>query len=965
MAVWALDRLCAQTRSVVRKKTGAEMKGRRRVCQACGLVVESPLTVMRLAGVAAALLFLAAPVSGHAAGSTRLTGDRLCAFAVRAADASQSSDDAHRRAGRARDAARVIARSLTGRSVLDDSSAEYVDHLHREAQALRVLAVEAQHDEQLADIAATAAEHEAEQASFSALRAWLPGMRAGRCPVPRANRIPTNAVPPVGTSFSTRTVFSRPAPTNPFRVATTATRITVPVTFPPVRALLAFAPGHPVYNGALRELLGVTGSLFYSDVTPFVREHPVVTVDDGIAKVLVETSDTLPWSAESGLSAARATTFTLRRTADKQGAAGSITLSLPGVTPLSIRPLPARIDRNRELTWQIGAGRSADLRVTAQIARRSSLARRIHDFSGNWIWLYPANPWLAVLLPLLLLAWALPRRRELGSAEIARAASAARGSIAATLILALSGMVAFWLLWASYYWHSTRFEVTTRAAGTGVILLATVLFFLSGRRSARRAAAGTRSSRLGRSVVLLAFLVGALAATPFLADAPLFGLFGVPGRPWLVWLVLSGGLFLALTVTFMLVAGAAAPLVAAGYQVARSREASPPPTEAAPPKAQRWRESPSTVAVIVAAAGAVVVLGHWLLSARDSWATGLGPTRPLEHFARAPFWPTGIQPLLAGYPRDILAGFVDILPYIALLGLVWVVTAARDAKSGVLVLDAQPWMRRAVAAVFAGFVVGTRGSIPSLGIAAPAALVVGFVCMYRLPWGRKARAQEEVRKASAAHDADATGQTSSGRVFLARGPGISWWENLTAGLFIGSVLAVLPVGFYLYVFLAHLNQTLHYNTYFSLLYALAGVFTEFSFWLSAAGVTAVLYPYLPGWNGPLKGLAVAGIYVLSIGTAALVLHEHVDPRWPFRSFELVLFLLLLGVALDLRTIRRRGGSWRELWEYYEVDKLQGIAIYLVPVTLALIGIGEQIASGHAQNAIVEIIKSFTAVPGGK
>jgi hypothetical protein len=93
----------------------------------------------------------------------------------------------------------------------------------------------------------------------------------------------------------------------------------------------------------------------------------------------------------------------------------------------------------------------------------------------------------------------------------------------------------------------------------------------------------------------------------------------------------------------------------------------------------------------------------------------------------------------------------------------------------------------------------------------------------------------------------------------------------------------------------------------------------------------------------------------------LLLHEGVSHGWPFRSFELVLFLGLAGTALDVATIRRLDGTWRQLPDYYEITRVKAVVAYAKPTALALIGIGQQITSGHAQSAIVEIIKSFTTV----
>ena len=119
--------------------------------------------------------------------------------------------------------------------------------------------------------------------------------------------------------------------------------------------------------------------------------------------------------------------------------------------------------------------------------------------------------------------------------------------------------------------------------------------------------------------------------------------------------------------------------------------------------------------------------------------------------------------------------------------------------------------------------------------------------------------------------------------------------------------AIVPVVYYLWVFFSRFGETLRLDAGFRPLGAFDGLAGELALWLVAATVFGALFSRLPGPNGIVKALPLWGVYLVATLTAVVVAHQRYDPQWTFRAFELLLFLVALGVAVDWETLRARGG----------------------------------------------------------
>jgi hypothetical protein len=205
------------------------------------------------------------------------------------------------------------------------------------------------------------------------------------------------------------------------------------------------------------------------------------------------------------------------------------------------------------------------------------------------------------------------------------------------------------------------------------------------------------------------------------------------------------------------------------------------------------------------------------------------------------------------------------------------------------------------------------------------------------------------------------------QVALALGPRTTPWENATAALRQGAALAVLPVTYYLYVLLTH-QHILGFDTDFGPVRMLTAMAAEVGFWLAAAFVLGFAFPYLRGRNGVLKGLTLGAIYALAVAVGAAADSGYFAFNVGgnvFRVGELILFLALLGAGLDLETVRvgdeRR--TTKALFEHYRLHDVRRIVSYASPLILAAFAVAQQLLSGHAGNAVLELIKNLPQATG--
>jgi hypothetical protein len=177
--------------------------------------------------------------------------------------------------------------------------------------------------------------------------------------------------------------------------------------------------------------------------------------------------------------------------------------------------------------------------------------------------------------------------------------------------------------------------------------------------------------------------------------------------------------------------------------------------------------------------------------------------------------------------------------------------------------------------------------------------------------------------------------------------------NATLATDIAAVLAVIPAGYFVYA--THLSVQLTELGPQSA-FAAGSVLQQLAGWVLTGLVYAMLRLRLPGKVGPLRALALVAAW---FATAAAVQAGNGLTgsaggwSWTFPGLELLLFLVAFSVIWDLCTLKV--STWKQavdgLREAYRIQQARAIALYAVPVLLAVVTIGQQLASGTASDFV--------------
>ena len=199
---------------------------------------------------------------------------------------------------------------------------------------------------------------------------------------------------------------------------------------------------------------------------------------------------------------------------------------------------------------------------------------------------------------------------------------------------------------------------------------------------------------------------------------------------------------------------------------------------------------------------------------------------------------------------------------------------------------------------------------------------------------------------------------SPGPVALSFGPGTSWWDNAKIAATWGARLAILPMLFFVYVLLTkRLTHDLSPWQPLGIEDLVRSSLYEALFWISAALVLGLLFPYLPTTWGAVKGATLATGYTVAVGLSAWIL-PGASQGWAFRAFELFLFLIALGAVLDWRTIREGKGPDSYLADVYRMGDVRYVSGYASAAVGSLALITQQLQTGQGQAAITSIVKNL-------
>ncbi|HLO28149.1 MAG TPA: DUF6185 family protein, partial [Anaerolineales bacterium] len=199
---------------------------------------------------------------------------------------------------------------------------------------------------------------------------------------------------------------------------------------------------------------------------------------------------------------------------------------------------------------------------------------------------------------------------------------------------------------------------------------------------------------------------------------------------------------------------------------------------------------------------------------------------------------------------------------------------------------------------------------------------------------------------------------------LSLGPAENWWQNGLLAAKFGLILSILPVGYFLYVLIVFRAKIILSTGSFGVIYLFKDLLFEIAFWLVAAFIMGMLYPYLRGRNGVIKGAFLGGVYGLVAAATVLlqtILNLGTRTNWLFPTLQLLLFWIILGVLLDRSTLNKYGLYWREIIDLYNLQDTRVLLGYLSPLALSLLGLAQQIISGAASASILtEVIKGISS-----
>jgi hypothetical protein len=220
--------------------------------------------------------------------------------------------------------------------------------------------------------------------------------------------------------------------------------------------------------------------------------------------------------------------------------------------------------------------------------------------------------------------------------------------------------------------------------------------------------------------------------------------------------------------------------------------------------------------------------------------------------------------------------------------------------------------------------------------------------------------------------------TPPDRIALGLGPSGQWWPNGLTAVKLAWPLALVPIAFSLYLLIAGIVDRAPASILTQVaLGVAASVAVETTFWLVAAFSLGALLAYLPSNIAPLKATALTGAYVLPLAALDAV-SSIVDAltgigrpfdiersTWTFRGFQLLLFLVALGVRIDGLSVRR---SIAHLMPLYGLDTVRSAVVYVAPVIVTVLLVANQLFRGQQVDALQTVLQnasSFLPVGPGR
>ena len=190
-------------------------------------------------------------------------------------------------------------------------------------------------------------------------------------------------------------------------------------------------------------------------------------------------------------------------------------------------------------------------------------------------------------------------------------------------------------------------------------------------------------------------------------------------------------------------------------------------------------------------------------------------------------------------------------------------------------------------------------------------------------------------------------------------------DNFRLALKISACLAILPVAYFAVTAIGSIPQDSA-----SAIFVVTGILSQLAGWLAAGVIFSIVNTRLPGRYGPIRAIIFCGLW-FAVGFAFSRVQGWLDPEsggrsWTFFGLQLLLFLVAFSAIWDARILDARlsWASLDRLREAYNLQQARSLALYAIPVLLAIIALGQQVASGSGVEFVKSALSVVPAVFGG-
>jgi hypothetical protein len=181
---------------------------------------------------------------------------------------------------------------------------------------------------------------------------------------------------------------------------------------------------------------------------------------------------------------------------------------------------------------------------------------------------------------------------------------------------------------------------------------------------------------------------------------------------------------------------------------------------------------------------------------------------------------------------------------------------------------------------------------------------------------------------------------------------------------VAALLSIIPVGYFTFTTIAGLSESS------TSVFVVSSIASQFIGWLVIGAFYGMLSDRLPGRAGPFKALILTGVWfavAIGISIADNGLHFPAGRSWIFAGLQFSLFLIAFSVTWDALSFNKSSlpETIKELRAAYHLEQTQAVALYAIPVLLALVALVQQIASGSGSDFVTSILNGASAAFGGR